>query len=112
MERKMNFSKPLPQYQCHKIVGALTIKSLENIHRARFSMEVKISFVEEGFDPILVPEEWTRQHKVAVGGMIVQYENEYVSFSPKRTFDNGYTLIDQPSSLTQDMFVEQHGEKV
>lgn len=91
----LEFAKPLPQYQCHKIVGALKIKSITPEQKARWITLYKIEFEEEGYDPITMPQEWYNKHKPCIGGYFVQYKDGYVSYSPAKEFIDGYTKVER-----------------
>lgn len=76
--------RELPRYQCHKKVWALKIAEINgNV----------LSFAEEGYAPNSVPAEWVEKHKPQVGGYYVVYEDDYVSYSPAKAFEEGYTRI-------------------
>lgn len=74
----------MPQYQCHKKVGALKIAKLEgNL----------LTPAEAGFAPFVVEKEYLRKHNPEVGGYYVVYADGYKSYSPAKPFEEGYTLV-------------------
>lgn len=74
----------LPQYQCHKKVGALKIAKLEgNL----------LTPAETGFAPFIVEKEYLRKHSPEVGGYYVVYDDGYKSYSPAKPFEAGYTRV-------------------
>jgi hypothetical protein len=77
----------IPQYKCHKIVGALKIIEVEH---GGVSTTLH---VEKPFAPINVGLEWKAKNDPKAGGYIVYYEGGYTSYSPKEAFESGYTLI-------------------
>ena len=89
-------SRQLPEYQCHKKVRALKIKSIlsdgagENRDTDGSAM---ITPEEEGFDPIYLSPGFIHKHQPQVGGYYVVYEDGYVSYSPQEPFESGYKLI-------------------
>lgn len=87
------FKQPLPQYRCHKVVGALKIEKIVAAGE-RFSRHSVIHFEDKTFEPLSMPDSWVNQHKAVAGGYLVQYSDEYVSFSPAKAFEEGYTRIE------------------
>ena len=87
------FKTPLPQYRCHKVVGALKIKKMERAGD-RFNLHWLVHFEDESRAPLAMTDNWVNQHKVVEGGYLVQYSDEYVSFSPAKAFEEGYTRIE------------------
>lgn len=83
---------PMPQYQCHKKVWALQIKGVR-----REEDQWVLSFRGKDFSPIVVSDEWfarhLKPHEVWSGGYYVQYEDGYVSYSPQKAFEEGYTRL-------------------
>ena len=75
----------MPRYRSHKIIYALEIAKVEgNI----------LYFVEEGFAPIVAPEEMFLRYTPVPGDRYVVYEGDgYKSFSPKKAFEEGYIRI-------------------
>jgi hypothetical protein len=98
-------SSPMPQYQCHKKVRALKILGVESIKPTVAELQAILDeeggaeppggrlTVEAPFAPLEVSPEWMRKHNPQIGGYFVQYEDGYVSFSPAKAFEEGYTKI-------------------
>lgn len=84
----------VPQYRCHKVVGALKIARIE---RVTADMGL-IYFEEEGFKPVTVTMRWVAEKQAAAGGYLVIYQDGYKSFSPAKPFEDGYTRIEQADS--------------
>lgn len=86
---------PLPQYRCHKVVGALKIKSIQDAHG--LSGYYMLYPEEPGYEPIAVDRIFFVERKPHVGGYYVEYDNAdgtiYPSFSPAQPFEDGYTLL-------------------
>lgn len=85
---------PMPRYECHKKVWALKISRVEYLRPDSTTDEnaiVTIHFV----DAIFCPREINLKGKPApeVGGYMVQCEGGYISFSPEKAFEEGYSLI-------------------
>ena len=84
----------LPKYKCHKEVRAALIVGIELTDEgAKLVLEVgpcKGEVVSTDVD-----SKWMKKHRPHVGGIFVQYEDGYESFSPKRAFEDGYTLIEE-----------------
>jgi hypothetical protein len=78
----------MPKYVCHKEVWALKIKAIEPVGDA-----IKLAFEEPQFaERIITAEELARKPVPEVGWYMVQYEDGYLSFSPGKQFEVGYTL--------------------
>lgn len=90
---------PMPQYKCHKVVGALKIKEirLDAIRAASENRETDGSAMlvpeEERFTPFRVDSQYLVKHKPETGGYYVRYKDGYESFSPGDVFEDGYTRI-------------------
>lgn len=76
----------MPMYQSHKKVWALKIKAV-----GYKGEDVRLEFENEGFAPRVVCVE--NKPKPEAGWYLVQYEGGYISFSPAKEFEEGYTLI-------------------
>jgi hypothetical protein len=88
--------KQLPQYQSHKKVWALKIKSIvrdgEGENRESNGSAV-ITPEEEEFAPFRVDAQYMHKHKPQVGGYYVVYEDGYKSWSPAKAFEEGYSRL-------------------
>ena len=80
-----------PHYECHKTVYAHKIAGA----RRHADGSVMITPAEEGFTGIRVLAEWVSKHAPHIGDYIVYYEDGYVSVSPAKPFEAGYTLIEE-----------------
>lgn len=77
----------LPRWRCHKIVQAAKIVTLTE----HPFYEVPTITLDNGKTLDLEPE-WHVKHQPAAGGYLV-VDDHYVSFSPARAFEDGYTLL-------------------
>lgn len=101
VEEKFTEDKPcqdggLPLYRCHKEVRALKIRELNPPHTTGFRKpNGSLTMVpwETGFEPIVLSPEYVTRHKPEVGGFYVVYADGYVSYSPQKAFEDGYTLL-------------------
>lgn len=84
--KETNSIRELPQYQSHKKVRALCIKSIEVTDSCGNAL---IYPVEEGYAPIKVSREYMEKHEPHDGGYWVLYEGGYQSFSPAQPFLKG-----------------------
>lgn len=80
--------KELPKYVCHKEVRALKIQAV-----VRSGGKYTLHFVEPGYDPIEVHENFIDRHGPRAGGYYVVYKDGYASFSPALAFEEGYTAV-------------------
>jgi len=89
----------MPQYQSHKKVWALKIAAIEldsdKAHQENRETDgsAMITPGDPGYAPFRVDHAYMNKHKPEVGGYFVQYEDGYKSFSPAKTFEEGYTKI-------------------
>lgn len=77
----------MPKYRSHKEVWALKIKAVQQVGDS-----VIMHFENESFSPR--QESTENRPKPDVGWYFVQYENSYHSFSPAKSFEEGYALVD------------------
>lgn len=102
----------MPRYQCHKKVWALKIGSIEIIRPTIADLEAILG-APDGEDPtqalnmvgaIITPADhafgnfgvtksYIDKHDPQPGGYFVQYEDGYMSYSPAKAFEEGYTRI-------------------
>jgi hypothetical protein len=87
--QQQSASAEMPRYKCHKEVWALKIKEI----RCEPLGTHIIVPAEEGYAPFDVPLEYIGKHSPAVGGYYVVYADGYVSYSPEKAFEDGYTRV-------------------
>lgn len=81
-----------PRYKCHKVVEAAKIVSLtENI-------DFTATAAMEGGGEIVLTSAYCLRHGPEVGGYVVRYDDDYLSFSPSKAFEAGYERIDGGTS--------------
>jgi len=94
----------LPQWRCHKVVGAFKIGQITPDPHADGHYLV---YAEQAVGPELpvgVPQEFFRARTTDnsrplrfpaeyIGGFLVQYNDGYLSWSPAKAFEEGYTRI-------------------
>ena len=80
----MEAQREMPQYQCHKKVWALKIRTVSTDHSILF-------FEDQDYSSLRVGIEYMAKHKPVAGGYYVLYEDGYKSFSPAKAFEEGYT---------------------
>ena len=73
------------KYRCHKTVDAFEIGRIEG--HTLFSVDGNTSYE--------VDEQYINRHPLNLPGYFVQYEDGYMSWSPKETFEAGYSLLDK-----------------
>lgn len=98
----MTISQELPRYRSHKHVWALKIARVEQAAADQKA-------VHRGGDWLIVPEDeryapfvvghtdYVLKHNPQPGGYYVQYADGYVSYSPAKAFEEGYTRIEPGS---------------
>lgn len=98
----------LPRYKCHKEVGALKIKALQHNPDGTLTITPE----EPGFAPFNIEAGSVPRHAAAqpeVGWYFVEYENGYVSFSPAKPFEEGYTRIFEHTDTPIEVTAKQSG---
>lgn len=77
----------IPQYQCHKKVLALKIIAIE------FNKDGGAKIAAKEFVPLLLVNEFKSKFKGDENdlGYWVQYEDGYISWSPTKAFEEGYS---------------------
>lgn len=80
----------IPTYHSHKKVQAFKIGKMQRDHR---SLSTLIGS-EDGKYIASVSDLIVEKHKPQVGWYYVLYQDGYVSFSPAKAFEEGYTLIE------------------
>lgn len=103
-------ARQLPQYQCHKKVWALKIKSIRQAEAPTIAeleailnggsnatnadvVGAWLTPEDPGFAEFPVSRDFVLKHEPVAGGYWVQYDNTYQSFSPADAFESGYTII-------------------
>lgn len=81
----------LPTYRSHKTVRAAKILA---INRIQVHMTLDLGDGTTG-TVYLLPEYFDR-HEPQVGGYYVGYDDGYVSYSPPKPFESGYSRVDAP----------------
>jgi hypothetical protein len=84
-------STDLPQYRCHKVVGALKIACIEYLP----NNEVMLQFHDKAYGPMQFS--LNNKPRPSNDWYFVVYEGGYFSFSPTKDFEDGYTLITEVS---------------
>jgi hypothetical protein len=93
----MNVEREMPKYKCHKEVWALQIRKVEikKDERGRVSIVDGgyLHPVEGDYASIEVTGPWLDKHNPQPGGYYVIYNGGYISYSPQKPFEEGYTRI-------------------
>ena len=80
--------KAWPRYRSHKQVDALRIEAVE--HQAGPSLRLVFA---EGFEPVVLEPAMYARYIPQIGDFLVRYDDHYQSISPKKAFEEGYTLV-------------------
>lgn len=80
----------VPKYKSHKVVKAWKIKAIQRNPDDYGYLLI----LEETSLPFWVSDEYVAKHQPQVGGYFVIYEDRYKSYSPTKTFEEGYTRIE------------------
>ena len=83
----------MPRYQCHKKVWALKIKKITRVPFGNATVTYTIIPEDARYAPFEVSVEYISKHSPQAGGYYVVYDDGYISYSPARAFEDGYTLI-------------------
>ena len=86
----------MPRYKCHKEVWALKIAGITQAPANKEKMHADGDWLlkmEEPFSTIVVGHAWYTKHTPEVGGYYVVYQGGYVSYSPAKDFEEGYTRL-------------------
>lgn len=99
----MKAIKTLPQWKCHKVVGAAKIKRIEHFPMGEDVMAEKgfpyarLHFEDTSIPQVVVDIEYMSKNKPQEGGYFVQYENIdgsiWHSWSPAAAFEDGYSKL-------------------
>lgn len=87
----------LPKYKSHKIVRASKIKDIEIIALMDVVLLCNIEVVEPEGVKVHVDKMFLQKHRPEIGGYLVAYEDGSLSYSPEKTFEEGF-------SRTNDFF--------
>jgi hypothetical protein len=83
-------TRKMSRYKCHKIVHAGQITAMVAM-QGGFRIDYTGRNGEARF--INVKDAWAAKHATAeVGGYLVVYEDGFMSYSPKKAFEDGYSL--------------------
>lgn len=85
----MNAAAEMPRYRSHKTVHALKIAAIGG----KPPHVMTLSFAEPGYAQIAVDPKMFARYTPAPGDYYVVYDDGYVSISPAKAFEEGYTLI-------------------
>lgn len=84
----------MPRYRSHKEVHALKIERCEVFFSHQHRDErVRLHFADDGYAPIEAKFDLIARYKPVQGDYYVAYSDGYVSISPAKAFEEGYTLI-------------------
>ena len=102
------FTAQMPEYLCHKKVRALKIKEIIkkpcSIVDSATGFIYDLVFEDTDFDPFTVTWQWLQRSHCKAGGYLVRYEDGYVSYSPAKAFEDGYTRV---SSKAKPLTIEE-----
>lgn len=93
MENETRGSAEMPRYKCHKEVWALKIKEIVRVPSGNATVTHSIVPEDTGYAPFDVSLEYIDKHSPVAGGYYVVYTDGYISYSPARAFEEGYTRI-------------------
>lgn len=80
----------MPLYQSHKKVWALQI---DKVHADEDGQGIALTFVDKNFAMRAFTSSQLKGKPTPESGWyMVQYEDGYISFSPAKAFEEGYTL--------------------
>lgn len=82
----------LPQYKSHKIVRAAKIVAVDTEPPGP-GLVASLILDVEGVAPVGVDAFWIQSKKPERGGYLVVYDDGYMSWSPAKAFEDGYTAL-------------------
>lgn len=94
----------MKRYQSHKIVEAAPIVACHVVSGDKVGGSAGLSYVEiESSERVTVPKSFFSRGMPAEGDYLVRYEDGYLSWSPKKAFEDGYTeyVVDHPEVYTE-----------
>lgn len=92
----------IPEYKCHKIVRALRIIKIKRNMLQAQGFTARDTSSDEHFliaelngehIQLAVAHGFMQKHCPQVGGYLVYYDDDYVSYSPQHAFEKGYALL-------------------
>lgn len=83
-----DINRQMPLYQSHKKVWALQIEESYCVPAG-----AQLHFRDHNFAGRVVGADVVSRYFPKSGDYLVQYEDGYLSISPQKTFEDGYTLI-------------------
>ena len=85
----------LPKYKCHKEVWGLQIKDITGFpsQDEEDTGRRKLHFFREEYGPIEIDVKIFDKHRPKEGWYYVIYKGGYISFSPAKEFEDGYSEI-------------------
>lgn len=82
----LGISENFQRYKCHKEIAASRISNMQNNQDG--SALLSLDNVD-----LLVDADWNKRHSPMVGGYFVVYSDGYASYSPAKSFENGYSKV-------------------
>ena len=95
--------KNYPVYKCFKEVNAFQIKCIDS---------EGIQPIDESLPSYVVMPEFLKKHAPERGGYIVFYADGYVSYSPQKAFEEGYTIKPKMMSFGEAIHELKAGRRV
>lgn len=83
----------MPRYRSHKVVSALHIIGVHPGRHDGAGPGATLTFDDPAFPDVSVGEEFMHKHDPSEGDYLVAYDDGYVSVSPAKAFEEGYTRI-------------------
>ena len=87
----------LPLYQCHKQVRAVQLTEVRG---------TVLFTAQPGIESFEVTQEFIDRNNPIAGGFYVVYADGYASYSPFDAFNDGYKLIDNGTTPSEDRIRE------
>jgi hypothetical protein len=99
-------------YRCHKIVGAFRILEMERLEDGSYALTPDPKSGPNAFSTYTVSATAIAKHHPEIGWYCVSYPDGYVSFSPAKAFEDGYTKIGDTVGFGDALAAMQMGLKV
>lgn len=97
-------SKEMPRYQSHKVVHALKIGEIKKdiVHPPTGMKQIiTLAPADSEYPPFEIPDVICARYFPVPGDYYVVYDDGYASISPAKAFEEGYTRLADPPTISE-----------